>query len=274
MTRVADIILRARDSLSDPDARRWSDDRLLRLLDEGQKLIARRARLLRSLGTINLRAGVAEHSLPSDAYLLTRVTAVTGENIKLRSREWMDEYEATWETTTGSTVRFVVFDRLQPSRIRVYPIPTTADGVEFDSIVSDFGVAVTSTGDSFPSDFGVVATLLANSNNTSDITPEFGVLVDQAEVANSLLVHYISKPDVINAVAQDDGSFKVDEAFDLALKHYVIGHALRDDKDSQNRAVGKDEIALFEQEVLEATKVSAADFTQQTQHETFYDGGI
>ena len=274
MTRVADILVNARDSLSDPNGTRWSDARLLRLLDAGQKLIARQTRMLKSIATINIRAGVAVYELPDNAYLLTRARHDTGEVIKLRTREWMDEYSPTWETDTGSVIEFIIFDKLKAKELLVYPIPTASDAVEFDSIVSDFGVTATSTGDSLPSDFGVVGTITASATESSSITPDFGILVGQSEIAASIYVHYISKPQTISLITHEDGLFDLDEAFDYALKLYIVGHALRDDKDSQNRIVGNEELAEFKRAMEEAQQVSATDYTQQTQYETFYNGGI
>ena len=37
MSRIDDILLRARDTLADPDSRRYTNDRLLRLLSDAQK---------------------------------------------------------------------------------------------------------------------------------------------------------------------------------------------------------------------------------------------
>ena len=48
MTRIANILTRVRDSLSDPSKDRWTDERLLRLIDEAQKDLAKKSLLLRT----------------------------------------------------------------------------------------------------------------------------------------------------------------------------------------------------------------------------------
>jgi len=275
MSRVTEILVNVRDSLSDTNGDRWSDSRLIRLLDEGQKFIARKQRVLRRTTVINLHAGSAVYELESDVYLVTRVrSADTGAVIKLRTREWMDEHVSGWEIATGLTVEYVIFDKLNPREVQVYPIPTTSDAVEFDTITPDFGVTALSTGDSVVTDFGVVASLVNNTNNTSTFNSDFGVVTEQSEIAASIVVHYIAKPTTIASVAHEDGLFDIDEVFDKALKHYIVGQCLRDDKDTQNRSLGKEELALFAIELEEAKKISASDFTQQTQYETYYNGGI
>ena len=41
MARIEEILVRVRDTLSDPNKERWSDERLLRLMDEAQKDVAK-----------------------------------------------------------------------------------------------------------------------------------------------------------------------------------------------------------------------------------------
>jgi len=67
MGRIADILTRVRDSLSDPDADRWSDARLLRLIDEAQKDIATKNKLLRTTVNIQLFIDKNIYDLPSEA---------------------------------------------------------------------------------------------------------------------------------------------------------------------------------------------------------------
>lgn len=120
-TRIADILTRARDSLADPNKERWSDDRLLRLLDEGQKHFAREAKLLKATSIIHLFPDQATYTLPSDCWLITRA-CFKDIVIPLTSHERMDELDSNWFTDTGSAVERLIFDQRLPEEIRTYPI--------------------------------------------------------------------------------------------------------------------------------------------------------
>lgn len=120
-TRIADILTRARDSLADPNKERWSDDRLLRLLDEGQKHFAREAKLLKATSIVNLFPDQATYTLPSDCWLITRA-CFKDLVIPLTSHERMDELNTNWYTETGSAVERLIFDNRLPEEIRTYPI--------------------------------------------------------------------------------------------------------------------------------------------------------
>jgi hypothetical protein len=73
-TRLNQIILRARDTLGDPDGERWSTARLLRLASEGQQDIAKQTKILKAQLDVPVVQGQAEYTLPNDVWELTRVT--------------------------------------------------------------------------------------------------------------------------------------------------------------------------------------------------------
>lgn len=147
-TRIEKVLERVRDTLADPSAQRWSDARLLRILDEGQKDIAQHTRILKGTTELPLAVGQREYELPSEVYLITRAT-FDGAEIELATHDQMDEqarkdvlsdrrntpierhtgynfqaYNNTdWEGDDGSTIKYVIYDRRELDDIIVYPIP-------------------------------------------------------------------------------------------------------------------------------------------------------
>jgi len=150
-TRIEKILLRARDTLADPDKERWSDVRLLRLLSEGQEDVAIHSELLKTSVAIPLVVGQAEYDLPSNCFIILRASTEAHE-IPLESYTTMDENarrqiygdntldswerdrgfiprsdfdnrQITWEDTTGSEIEAVIYDNRDPSKIRFFPIP-------------------------------------------------------------------------------------------------------------------------------------------------------
>lgn len=147
-TRIENIITRARDTLADPGAQRWSDDRLVRLVNEAQEDIAKQSRLLKGQATLTMEVGKHTYDLPSDIWLLTRAT-FNFCPIKLYSYDNMDEYarkeilsdsnytewerhtgyqtdnvvRECWEDDEGSSIEALIYDRRNMQEIRVYPIP-------------------------------------------------------------------------------------------------------------------------------------------------------
>ena len=363
MSRISKILVRVRDSLSDPNGDRWSDDRLLRLLDDAQRDIAIKAKLIRKFRTIPLVQGQALYDLHSEVYALQRVT-YGSEVLPLKTRDYMDRHvDSDWETDTGSP-EYIIYDKTNLGQIQVYPIPDSSlgggayeftaglsrewNGADFSShygVVADSGTL----GDSFSSVFGVTTdidyltvtledgTFVCDTTtdaelssvyglvtdlddglyiyydrsgglygvvtDVSDMTlsSEYGVLADielftdaEANVflngsdpeningtygvttsldadGAALRYHYLYDTDEVSSV---DDTLAIDSVFDIALKYYVVGMALRDDMDTQNRSLAQEYLALYERELQEATRVSERDFTQTTQYKIDYRGLI
>lgn len=133
MTRIADIFERVRDSLVDADGDRWPDPRLLRLLDEAQKNLVTKAKLLRKTSRIPLNPNRAVHELPTDCLSLLRVT-YSDKKVSLFSHSEMDgnidklASVLDWETATGTEVQAIIYDKLAPKTIKTYPILAHSEG--------------------------------------------------------------------------------------------------------------------------------------------------
>jgi hypothetical protein len=180
MSRLTDVLARARATLADPNKQRWSDARLLELLDEGQKQMALEASLLHEVAPVSIPVLTAEFNLPADCYRITRLE-VLGRNIPLVSHEEMDALFRTtasaqwsWAQAVGTTIEKVVYDKTKVKQLKVYPLQligsadisavqvAPSSAVQASIMSSLFGVVVDSGG---PADEllqlnGVVADIL------------------------------------------------------------------------------------------------------------------
>lgn len=167
MNRIENIILRVRDTLADHNGDRWPTDRLIRLIDEAQKDICRKAKLLRKKATLSVYDNQGTYKLPNDAMLLDRIL-YDNSPMPLVSHVQMDEQSKTWELDKGEP-RYCVFDKQNQSHIKLWPIP---QGISLpgDYVFSpalwqedvqylmndDYGVIVEAlTGDTFNDVYGV-----------------------------------------------------------------------------------------------------------------------
>lgn len=286
MGRIATLMLRIRDSLSDPNANRWSNDRLLRLIDEAQKVTARKAKLLRSRAEVAVISEIATYDLPSEASILTRVlasdapstatdTEISRQSVRLKSHQQMDEIDPDWESQTGDGIEYIVFDKLNPQQFKVYPIPIDSDSVSEHTFTSDYGELTDSTGDTVDP-YGVVTDLTTTDILVTTFTSDLGIVTDMSSLITSLVVYYLHRPPTLDDYTKIDVEqpLVISEDWDNALKHYVVGMCLRDDKDTQNRTVGNEELGFYVDELTEAMGDSSKDFTSSTQHEPVYTPGI
>lgn len=122
MSRIEAILKKARYSLADPAKERYSDERLLSALSEGQRDIARQTRLLKDEVDIVLELAAPIYRLPEDLWLITRAT-FNDEVIPLLSYDRMDDNDLGWYNRFGNKVEALVYDKRNMLDIRVYPRP-------------------------------------------------------------------------------------------------------------------------------------------------------
>ena len=279
MSRIVEILKRARDSLADPNAERWSNDRLLRILDEGQKDLARQATLLKGVANIVILPGVSEYELPPECWCITRAH-FNNEKLQLLSHDTLDVQNSDWYTETGTKVRALVFDRRNESTIRVYPTlseSTNSASYDFEQqSQTDYegprlGIVVGITDYTFSSDFGEVVTLF-DTEIQYERSDDFGVVTDIYEANDIVTIFYIKDPATLLTM-QDE--LVVHTRWDTALKNFVIGNAFLDDLDVQYQQRGATALQLYERDLNKAKSAISLDNVRSAGVlETKYNGGI
>jgi len=95
----------------------------------------------------------------------------------------------------------------------------------------------------------------------------FGSLFEIISTSVYFTIYYYKKPKTIENTTD---VLEIDSSFENAIKHYVQGHALRNDKDTKSRVLGNEELSLYKEELKEIKKVSGRDYSTQNGHEIAY----
>jgi len=215
-----------------------------------------------------------------------------------------------WETDEGPNVQAVVYDRQDRKKFKVYPIPTVpsdADSYVFaneghtESVVTQdltdafnllvgagvtvdvnelsaievgdatYGVVVGIEGYQMSSPFGVLTDIEADDIEVENIPSVLGVTTDISETQSFLTFYYVRKPIDLTSV---NNELELDDAWDVAMRYYVAGMALRDDKDTQNRQFAAEELKLYDRELGLAKETSELDSTDGSQYVVAYQSGV
>ena len=272
MGRIASILTRVRDSLSDADGDRWTDSRLLRLIDEAQIEVAIDNNLLRTRYDVNVIVDINEYTLPSEATTILRVSNSDGSKVHLKSHDEMDALDPGWEIATGNSLKYIVYDKQNPGQFKVYPIPTVSDDSD-TFIVGAYGVSVSIQDDTLTPDYGVVADVNETATLKKQFNSIYGIVTAMTAVTTSLVIRYLKRPAEINAIDSGTSQLEIDEMYDTAIKHYVVGMCWRDDQDTQNRALANDELAMYVAGSGRAKQQSSRDNTK-AQPQTIYNNGF
>lgn len=143
-TTAQSIIRRVTETLFDVTSVRWTVDRLVRYLNDGQReIVSNRPDAMNTAASLNLVAG-AKQSIPSDGEKLIVVLANNATSKRACTkvdRALLDNQIPGWRGLTGSTeILHWMFDPLEPKAFEIYP-PAAASGavlmIEYAKLPTD-----------------------------------------------------------------------------------------------------------------------------------------
>lgn len=235
-----DVIKDARYILSDITPKRWTDERLIGLLNDGLTEIQENTILYTSTMYLELVNGVADYDLSSLAAKILRIE-YKGNPLDIETFENLDSKKYKWQEETGNTLKAYLLDKQNQANIKVYPIP---DGLTPTNIESN-------------SLYGII-TDITYSDLQLTIT---GTLGDLGEIAEDgyLKIFYIKK---VVTVTDINDELDVTTVVKRPLSHYIASMALRDNQDTQNRILAKEEMDMFEKQISQFKMEKAKNFSQ------------
>lgn len=225
-----DLLKDIRYSLSDTTRERWSDERLLSLMTEAIKELSAKTILFVETVIVVVQDDVVDVDLSDRATKIVRAEYMD-EPLPMKAFAEMDHLDRRWQTKKGDKVQAIVYDKQKRGLVKLYPIPQNniADYVTYPNGV-----------------YGIVTDL-----SYSDVQPvmhdHYG---DISGVPDEALIkfYYVRKHENVTDVNQE---LKVDELCEAPIKKYVVGSALRDNIDAQNRTFGAEELNRYYQMINE-----------------------
>ena len=263
MSRISDILATSRIILADSSAERWSDLQLIQLLSEGQKQVADEVDLLKLNVFVGLTAGTSQVELPELCRKVLRVERASGKLKQVTSYEADRSFRAGWRQHESKVPTHVVTNLTRRNVIELYPIPADSTLAPGSYTVDDFGISSSITGYTIP--------LYGLSFPDSDLTG-FGAIAS-LDVINSddmLRITYLS-----GVASLDTGNpvLTLSPLVDKALIFYIVGMALRSDKDTLSRQMGNENLSLFSAEIAKFKREAGQNFTVSA-YDTNYQTGF
>ena len=129
--RELNIIAKARVTLNDTrdNPYRWTNQRLMELLEEAQEDMCKNIPMIASKATINTAAGQEEYNLPADSVkLLTAKSDLRALNLK--SYDEIERDDPEWEDNYGTQYSAIVVNALSQQVIRPYPLCKTSKQIK------------------------------------------------------------------------------------------------------------------------------------------------
>lgn len=224
---AGDILTKARYTLSDDDKSRWSDDRLLSLLNDALLDVALSTRLYNATGYIKLQDNTSIYDISSFAIKVERVEYLNNPLEKVSFNEMDDLFGTSWQEEANNKPTHIIYDLKRAGEFVVYPTPKSG-AIENVNANSPYGIITQISYEDI--ELNIIG-------NLGDLSPP--------NRAKHLKLYYISAPQTLVSVT-DKLEAVIDRTMLSQLAHYVAGAALRDNMDGQNRKVGNEELKFYQ----------------------------
>jgi len=222
MSRIQTILTNVRDVLSDEQATRWSDDKLIRYMNSGINEIVLYTQCLKERLFLEIEENAALYDLSEYVISFLRVQYLN-KAIQAKTTDELDKINPRWQDEVGVEVLYVTFNDLPDGWLRIYPkIQNGLNNVEQNQI------------------YGGLVDITVNDDIYK--VPSFGDL--ETDMEKYLVLHVVKKPQLVN-IDTTDNELELDTIYDKAIEYYMTAQALRADTDTINRQFGAEQLQLF-----------------------------
>lgn len=251
MMLASELLTRVRYGLSDIDVKRYTDTRLLILLNDAINDIAKNTILFTEIKQLAVSNNVVDYDLSAIMTTLVRAEYLD-EPLDVKTFEEMDAFKSTWQLDKGDKPKCLVYGKQKRGEYKLYPVVENAVNghITYNQLE------------------GIITGI-----TYSDIQPIIADVVgDLAGIPTSGIIklYYIRKHPKVTATSD---TLYVDELVMRMLEDYIVGMALLDNQDSQNIALGNGKLKLYYQMAAEYTNSREQGFTREDL-EVPYNGGI
>lgn len=244
------VVTRIRSTLYDPAGTRWSDSMILYMINQALKDIARNTSYFKKTLKFKLNAGQDTYKLPDDVLQPTRVL-LNDCDLEVTTHSQLDDCTSCWETKQGLPT-VALFDKTDRRILRILP---SLQYEEATTIINTAG------------EFGLYTNVIGISDIDIIELDTYGTVTGASVGTNVVTVNY-------NAYHAEilDLNEQIHDISDLetAIKYYVCGHLLRDDRDAQSRQTAVDELSLYNTELHKIVTDTVVSFNSATQYEIPY----
>lgn len=268
MSRSQNIIDEARLTLADPDKTRWSDQRLLALLNTAQNEIATKCQLIKRTVILPVFKGQAIYVLPDDIIWLERAY-YDGKPLKMLDYKSVDNFNRDREGVPSA----IIFNKHPQNQVVLYPKPNTTSESPVKLPDEILGVAtdLEELGVRIYDKYGIITDLQAD-NLEVEVDSPFGGISEIYQILYPLEVYYVAEPKKIETLDEDP---EIGPTCDKALKLYIVSAALFDDMDTQNRQSAAIYVQYYNDALADIKKHASRDHINQiTQIETNPYNGV
>lgn len=241
---IQDLLKKIRFSLSDSNSSRWSDERLISLINDCISSITRRSILFVDTTYIKLVNNLVNYDISDIAVKILRIEYDKKPIIPVSHHD-LDLINENWQDSVSNRVTNYIVDKQKEGVFKLYPK------------LQNENVSLNNGNITYSGNYGIITGItytelpLVLSGNFGDISP---VATD-----GYIKVFYIKRHQKFTDI---NDTIDISSVAEELIQHYVVGMALRDNQDTQSRALAKEELDMHESQLEEYLFEKAKNFSQ------------
>lgn len=249
MSRILDIISDIRNDVSDKKKTRWSDEDILLKINQAIIDFVGKTKILKGTALIEIEKNQNFYDISNIALDILKVQYLN-KTVSTITEEQLSKLDEFWEDTISDTFTKVIFSDLKKGSFKIYP--------KIDNL------ALNIFEENQP--YGIIIDI------TTDLLT-YSLIEDGIGIAKYMTVYYVKRPITIDEDTTDI-DMPLPSEYDKAIIFYATGMLLRGDNDAQNRSFSAEQLQLYGNEVLYASKTSSSNNNSVGGRQTSYNGGF
>ena len=265
---VSELIKSIRYKVGDSQSKKWTDSRVIDLINEGLDDMSRKAHIKKVSLALPIVPYQRELVIPDDSFRELLRIKINGKKIRLVPFDKIDMKD-NWENDVGTDITLVMYDKQNAKHLTLYPL-LSETSTDYSALNDATGLLIDVPDIDRDYLFGIITS--AATDNT--ITPEnvydptssdeygaYTSIKDTFIIANLV---YSAQPNLVISV---DDILDLDDSFRQTLIYYVSGMLLLDD--NRTESVNKGTLFLQKYKLeMDENKVRTSDSSQYAEEVT------
>jgi len=265
---VSELIISIRYKVGDGQSKKWTDSRIIDLINEGLDDMSRKAHIKKVSTALPLVPYQRELIVPDDNFRELLRIKINGKQIRLVPFDEID-IKDNWQNDIGNNITMVMYDKQNVKHLTLYTL-LSETSTDYEALNDATGLLIDVPNIDRDYLFGIITSVATNDivipTNVYDpkSVNEYGAytsIQDTFIIANLV---YSAQPNTVVAVTD---TLDLDSSFKQTLIYYVSGMLLLDD--NRTESVNKGTLFLQKYQLeMEENKVRTADSSQYAEEVT------
>lgn len=244
------LINRIRPKIGDKNSNKWTDARIIEVINEGLEDLAKHANIKYTDKTYPVLPYQRKLIIDDDKFLRLKRVRIDNEDITFTTFEKLDKTTSRWEEKTGEKLEALIYNNQNIRELTLYPL-LTETATDYQSLNENDRLLIDVPGVTQDDVYGLVTgfdleDIITPENIYDPDFTEYQPITHISDVFININIQYYSTPQEVEEVT-DIVDF--DESYKNTLVYYVSGVLLIEDSRTENKQTGAGYLQKYNKDI-------------------------